>query len=281
MQFVQKSAPSTISCVFDVDGVPTELDSPPEVTITASDGTSIVTATSAKAAEGDQYDYRLAGQPALDVLKAVWTGELGGDPISVTTYVEVIGSVLFTVAQAKKRKAFQQRNRFTPLDIRIAHDLALEALQDACGVAFVQRRRAAALDGSGTTELVLPTPLTQSVTGISIEGTALDIDDLAAVKVYDAGILRRPTVWPRGYQNVEVDYVHGHRVPPQRIARAALLLAEHWLIESAIPDRATSLSTEDGTMQFLVTAGVRGAQFDIPEVNAAVQEYSWSEPSVG
>jgi hypothetical protein len=74
---------------------------------------------------------------------------------------------------------------------------------------------------------------------------------------------------------VIVGYEHGFDFPPARISRAAILLAKRWLVEGPIDDRATSLITEDGTFA-LTTPGLRGALFDLPEVNAAIEEYNYA-----
>lgn len=281
MQFVQQSSPSTIACVFDVDGASAALDAPPTLTVTNSDGVDLIADATATEAEG-AYTYLLlpSHTAALDLLTATWVGEHDGNDVEITTYVEVVGQRLFSVDQARRREALQDVGEFPDVEMRIAHDLTLEALQDACGVSFVPRRSRIRIDGSGQTGLILPKPLAREVTWIAINGTALTVEELEEVKTYDSGVLRRSSVWPCGLQNIEVDFVHGHSSPPARIAQAALRLAEHWLIETSIPDRATVLNTDQGSFA-LVTAGVRGAEFDIPEVNATVRAYAWKELGIG
>jgi hypothetical protein len=72
---------------------------------------------------------------------------------------------------------------------------------------------------------------------------------------------------------VTVGYEHGHSTPPMRIKRAALILAKRWITPGSADDRAINVSNETGTYA-LFQAGVRGHQFDVPEVQAAVDQYS-------
>jgi hypothetical protein len=52
-----------------------------------------------------------------------------------------------------------------------------------------------------------------------------------------------------------------------------MLLAKRVLVETKVSDRTTLRTTTDGTTEHLVTAGVRGMIFDVPECNAVVAEY--------
>jgi hypothetical protein len=73
-----------------------------------------------------------------------------------------------------------------------------------------------------------------------------------------------------------VVYVHGYPEPPLAIKRAVCLLARHYLIEDPtdIDYRATHKTTEMASWS-LITPGVRGAIFPIPEVNEIVSTYRY------
>jgi hypothetical protein len=73
--------------------------------------------------------------------------------------------------------------------------------------------------------------------------------------------------------NLTIGYEHGHDYPPERIRQAAMLLAKQWLSPTAIDDRAINMSNDTGTYA-LFQAGVRGHMFSIPEVQAAVDQYT-------
>ena len=80
--------------------------------------------------------------------------------------------------------------------------------------------------------------------------------------------------WSAGYGNGVVGYEHGYDRPPERIRRAALLLAKAWLVAGPVDDRAATFSSADGGTYGLVVEGRGSSPFGIPAVDAAVQEYS-------
>jgi hypothetical protein len=73
-----------------------------------------------------------------------------------------------------------------------------------------------------------------------------------------------------------VVYSHGYPEPPLAIKRAVCLLTRHYLIEDPtdIDFRATHKTTEMASWS-LITPGVRGAIFPIPEVNEIVSTYRY------
>lgn len=68
-----------------------------------------------------------------------------------------------------------------------------------------------------------------------------------------------------------VEYVYGYGEVPAQVSRAALELAAYMLRPSNRPVGATGESTDAGFIRF-TTAGRDGAT-DIPEVNAAIQQF--------
>jgi hypothetical protein len=70
--------------------------------------------------------------------------------------------------------------------------------------------------------------------------------------------------------NVVVGFEHGRDRPPERLRRAALLLAKVWLVSGPVDDRTSTLTSDGGTFS-LVTPGRGGSIFGVPEVDAAVQ----------
>lgn len=73
-----------------------------------------------------------------------------------------------------------------------------------------------------------------------------------------------------------VTYTHGYETSPLTIKRAVCLLTRHYLIEDPtdIDFRATSKTTELAAWS-LVTPGMRGAIFPVPEVNEIVAAYRY------
>ena len=272
-QRVLKDTNVTLNVFFQVDGADT--DPSPDaatVTITRDDGTAIVSAASATPSGTGGFLYTLsAGQnDRLDTLTARWTSALG----TLETTTEVVGGFLFTVAQARALNPLSDTVRYTTQRVLDARTMVETALEDACGVAFVPRYRRESVNGSGSTELGLAMPRVRAIRAGTLDGTALTVDELAAIVPSGPGIVYTANRWTRGFGNYQISYEHGYDTPPPRVSNAALLLARRYLVDSPVSDRATSLTTEDGTTQFLVTAGVRQAVFDIPEANAVVAQYA-------
>jgi hypothetical protein len=266
---ILKDTPATATVAFYGDGA---IVDPGVVTVTISreDGTVLV---AAGATGGAGATARTRALPtsltaSLDVLTLTWQSANAG---SLTTYVEVVGGFLFTEADARALKPLDNATTYPNADLLKARALAEAAIEDACRVAFVPRYAREKVDGTGTVDLLLPTPRPLTVVAASIDGTAIIPGD---VELYRDGRLYYRQGWTEGRKNVEVKWTHGYAVPPPRVGRAALLIAKRVLVDSAVSDRATSVVTDEGT-QFLVTAGVRQAVFDIPEANAVVDEYGY------
>lgn len=75
----------------------------------------------------------------------------------------------------------------------------------------------AKLDGDGGTDLFLPQLPLVEVTAVSVDGSALTVDDEITAKTLivenGPGILHRPSGWPVGRRNIEVTYRAGFVLP--------------------------------------------------------------------
>lgn len=273
MQRIVRGLSATLSHTFYSDGVATD-PSPDSatVTITRDNGTAVVTDAATTNAGTGVVTYTLtpAQTATLDILSVAWTATFGGQAQAFIDVVEVAGDVLFTVAQARALKPLDNTTTYTTQRILDARTMAETALEDACKVAFVPRYFRVTLDGRGSTDLLLPMVRPLTVTAATIDDAAVTVDD---VELYDDGRAYLPSGWTAGRRNVTITGTHGYQFPPPRVGRAALLLAKRFLVDSPVSDRATSMTTEDGTTQFLVTAGVRQAATDVPEANAVIDEY--------
>ena len=279
MDRVLVDTPATISNSWYSDGV---IADPGTTTIgiTAADGTVVQaagTATTGSGAAARTYALTTTHTANLDLLTVTWTTQNFGVAV---TYVEVVGGFLFSVADARAISPLNNTTTYPTAKIVAVRTLVEEAIEDACGVAFVPRYRRETLSGLGEPDLPLGRAQIRSVRTASIDGEALSSDDLELVLPHSTRYLNYENNWDTGYGNVIVGYEHGFDFPPARITRAALMLAKRWLVEGPIDDRATSLITEDGTFA-LVTPGLRGALFDVPEVNAAIEEYNYAGYQVG
>ncbi len=272
MDRILQNAGAVLTVTFTVDGVAAD-PSPDEATVivTGSDGTEIYNGAAADDGTGT-FDVVLtpAMTADLDTLTATWTLTYGSEPQVLVTTAEVVGGFLFTLAEARAIDPLQNTTKYTTAQIIAARTLAEQALEDVCGVAFVPRYGTETLDGTGGCNLLLSQPKVTAIRSVTINGAA--VADLTAFTARRTGFVNYTAAWPQGYGNVTVGYEHGWAVPPARVSRAALRLAKRWLVEGPVDDRATSLSSEDGTFA-LLTPGVSGVLFDIPEVVAVTQIY--------
>lgn len=182
----------------------------------------------------------------------------------------------FTPEEARAQEPALASEEAYPDELIDAMREAVEqALEHACGVAFVTRTATDERhDGPGSSDLLLDWPRVQDVSAASVGGSSITGDALTGLVPYRDGRVYYSGGWVSGRGNVLITYTHGYEAVPGRVKRAAIILTKRFLVQSPVNDRATQLVNSDGTTQWLVTAGVRDAIFDIPEANAVVEEYS-------
>lgn len=258
-------------------GDPISFAAPPKVTVVRhSDGATIIDGEEATKVEDGEETYWVLSLTAanlseVDLLTITWEGELEGDgEATYTTYAEVVGG--YIVSLAKVQGKLDATNEKTSAELFEAREVALRDIEAACGVAFRARYGKEAVDGTGHKRLKLRQPQLQQVLSVSIDGEELSAEELEALTVDPAGILIRETDWPEGASNVLVAYVHGFQGFPEA-ADLVRDLAAHRLSEYPTDwdERATSKHDEQGFTYTLVTAGVRGANFPLPSVNAFIK----------
>jgi hypothetical protein len=275
---VLQNTGATISVTFTVDGTATD-PSPAIATIgiVREDGTTLVAPATATTRTGvGVFTYQLTPTQAaqLDLLTVRWTATFSGNATVITDYVEIVGGFLFTLGYARTLKPLQDTVKYPTADVVAARTLAEMALEDACGVAFVPRYARETRTGDGTSDLLPKRPRPLSIITATLDGSTVtdavvdDEDGPGAATFYrDGG-------WGTTRRGVVLKYEHGYRSPPPRVGRAAAILAKRFLVDSPLNDRAINVVSDAGT-EFLVTAGVRDAVFDVPEANAVVQEYGY------
>lgn len=245
MQRIVQGRSATLTHTFYVDGDPE--DPTPDaatVTITRSDNTALYTNENTDDTGAGTVEFTLTPTDTalLDTLTVRWTATFGGQPQTFTDVVEVAGDVFFTLAELRAR--FQRPDEFTVAQLSDMRVLVETAIEDACGIAFVPRYAIGTADAYGN--------------------------------VTRRGLRRlRGTVTNSGVTAPRVGYEHGLDQPPPRIKQAALMLAKAWLTVGPIDDRTTILSSpEAGITATLAVPGRGGSNFGIPEVDAAVKQYS-------
>jgi hypothetical protein len=270
MDAVEQSTTPTVSFTYAEDGTPVN-PSPDSatVTVTRADGTALHTNAATTDGGTGIFRYVLSASDTslLDTLTLEW--HIGTQ--TFTTTVQVQGGFYFTIAEAK---ALTELASKSAADIAAGRTLAEQAFEHATGYTFVPRYTRQTLSAVHGTVLRLPKRPLRSIRAISettsLGGTpdTLTTTDYAAT---EDGIYR-PGTWTPGPNNVVVGYEYGADEPPERVKRAVLLLAKTWLTTGPIDDRATGIPTEGGTIP-LLTPGIRGSTFGIPEVDAVVEQY--------
>ena len=272
---ILKNTGGTIMLPLTVDGAATD-PSPDECTVTVTNaaGTTVVPETPATDTGTGTFSFNLtsAHTALLDTLTATWVYTRDGNEESLSTVHEVVGGFLFTVAEFRALgSAYANTSNYPTSAVVDMRTTVEQALEDACDVAFVPRYYRETFSGQGSTTTLLRWPKVTAVRTVTIDGNA--VTPVSSVVAVREGLAYYSSGWSAGYGNVTIGYEHGFPTPPMRMKRAGLLLAKRWLTPSAADDRAINMTNETGTYA-IMQAGVRGHLFDLPEVVAAVDQYS-------
>jgi hypothetical protein len=245
-------------------------------------GNTVVAAGTATAKAGTGastvYSYDLAIQTAVKRLTVTWTRTDTG--ASLTDQIDVVGGVLFTEAEAR---AFTVTGAQTPLSssttypdatICEARDRITDLFEQYCGVSFIPRSYHLEVGGSGGRTLDIPHHRAIEVLNCTIGGVAQTAAQILPLRNqrqlhHTANTFSSPS--DADPQNVHVTYEHGYTEPPLDIKRAALILLLREVVPSDMPDRAVSISTQDGTFR-LATPG-ENTPTGIPNVDEVLNRY--------
>jgi hypothetical protein len=294
---IARSMPGTLRHTFYAGDAetPLTLSGAPQVTVTTPDGAQVATGTATTDGVGG-WTFALAGQPDLTELTQTWTGTLPDDAGQVVEsgQVEICGGHFFSIRKGRDSDAdLSDTDRYTTADLIQARLEVEQECEWICAQAFVPRWRRLRVDGTGTSDLVLPDGGDEVRGGVLLRGVRavravtlfpragqagvpLTGQQLAALTIRTGGALRRTdgTVWPAGDSNVVVDVEYGADRPPDDLVRAALtrFRSRAQLTKTQIPDRAVSFTvTEMGTYRLSLPDAFRTG---IPEVDAAYGRYS-------
>lgn len=290
-QLILRSAADTLSLTVYSDGVIAD----PGVTtigVVTEDGTTIIaagTATSGTGAAARTKALTSSDTAALGRWTVTWVTTNHG---TLTTYAEVIGAHLFSIAEALSFDTMSAMSTAQPAAIAAARYRILEDFQAICGASFVPRWDRRVLDGTGNCKLFLPWLRVLSVIAIEYRErgaqtwTAFTADELADVVVTDTGAIERESlgVFTAGRRNWRVTYSYGWPAPPLPIQRAALQTAAYEMTQQQMNQRAISVTTPTGSEQ-LWTPGYSGRGLAIhmlPEVDRVLRlpEYNDRIPGI-
>jgi hypothetical protein len=187
-----------------------------------------------------------------------------------TDTLDVAGGEFFSIAQARSLKPLNNEIAYSDEQIAAARVAAETAIEDACGVAFVPRYFSATTYSACRQMNRKPflKPYLRAIRSASVNGVRQDI---SSVVVADDSAFWSYGSWPTGQLVIRGEW--GYDAPPPRVARAALLLAKHYLVESGISSRTMRHTNAAGESDIFVTEGRGGAVFPLPEANAVVEEY--------
>jgi hypothetical protein len=231
------------------------------VKVDRADGTEIVPSAAATNEGGGLYSVSLIGThtATLDLLTVTFDAT-GPDEQRVVT-AEVCGGRLFTLARARQKKPLNDTTKYTDAQLEQARIAAEDELEEACGYAFVPRYRRERVYHDGLATIRLEMRHVRQLRGVTVDDVALTADELEAVRF----IGPRTLAHVPGFSRIaDIAYEHGLDRPPGNGADTALLLARHFLVDSGVDARATSVTTDAGTLRL---AGW------VPEVEAFVRRH--------
>lgn len=293
---IARNAAGTLAHTFLVDETP--INAVGAVTYTALDALGVSVA-SGTATQGDPgtYSFVLSAQTALKALTVSWTGTIAGSATTQTTYAEICGDFLFSLAAARASDASLADTTKYPLADMLAARLEVETeCENICDRAFVPRYERAVLDGTGAGEVLLrmsqpdrsvaevrtirSVKMADSVDGTFTAFTAAQLADLAPTA--DGTLVRTGgDIFTEGRSNVIVEFEYGWDRPPPDLVREAKIRLRSVLNanKSGIPDRASSFSVAEGGTFRLDMPGP--FKTGIPTVDAAYGRYSRRSTGTG
>lgn len=278
---VLRGAPATIWLATYLDGVPTAPASAGTVTITDQDGTAVASGSATIANQRLEYTMTAAQAASSNLLTASWaTVVMGASPaVTLTSYHELVGDLLFTLGEARAfdNAALKSETLYPNDNVWAARDQIWDAFEDILGYPLGGRIQREVLGGDGDTSLWLRWPTTATVRAISERTastqtwTAYTAAELLDVLGSGRGKITRESLgyFTVGNNNIRITYEAGAVPIPRELRTAALMVARNQLVPSALPDRATSMTSELGTFQ-LSTPGVAPHWFGLPNVDSVL-----------
>jgi len=187
----------------------------------------------------------------------------------------------FTLAELRALPQVSDTLKYPDARCEAVADHMAAILEREVGTSFVGRVKSATLDGDGSTRVVMPSAhvlevLSVTVGGVTVTGETYTARD-GVLRRYPAGSTS-PSAWPAGVENIAVEWLDGYTaVPPADVREAMLRGTRAYLVStsssSVMDDRRTSMSTEQGTVQFVVPGNRNPTGY--PEVDAVIQ--AWAE----
>lgn len=247
-----------------------DADATVTVEVLRGDATQLVAPTIVSDVGVGEYQYVLAPLADVDRLTAIWRGAWGGVSQELRSELDVVGSHLFTIAQARAydRSALADTTNYPDAAIREARAGIADFFQEVCDQAFIPRYGVQEFSGGAADAVRIADENLVKILRVSNSGASLG---LSGITLGENGRVWRSAGWPAGYRNLRVEYEHGMTATPYRIHQAALMLARYELVNRDISDRTVSLSNELGAVRLSVPG--RDYPTGIPFVDSTLSRY--------
>jgi hypothetical protein len=245
-----------------------------------------VTSGTATHGTGGVYTFVLPPQTDVAALTVTWTGTFGGVVQSLQFAVDVVGALLFTLADLR---AFGPPNDLPLSDTSKYPDQVLadsraritDLFRRCCGVSFIPRYDHWEFDSYYQTTLYLPARRVTKLLSVTVGGVPLSPTDLAACVIQPNGQLYHSNTffgfWSGWQRNgIQVEYEHGWQQPPPEITRIGMQLARYELTASQLADRFISMSNEFGVVRQAQPSSKNPT--GIPVIDATLCRYDQTTP---
>jgi hypothetical protein len=182
----------------------------------------------------------------------------------------------FTLAELRALPDMDDGARYTDARCLAAAAYVTSIIERECDTSFIARTVTDEPHDGGVYSIPLDKRFVISVTsakvnGVTVTGTLSVVHGV--LERYASATANLPTFWACGRRNVLVTYQAGYSsTPPSDIKEAALQATRARLLtmdsQAGIEDRRTSLSTDQGTINYVIAGENRPTGY--PEVDAVI-----------
>jgi hypothetical protein len=284
-----KGTSVTVTETFSVDGAPTDLDSGvPVIHAFFPDGTELTPQPTASNSwtgrTTGQYRVVLAAQPEVTYLDPItWTGMIGGQQQTLSSRVEWVGGLLFTLDAMRKVRVgndtpFTDATKFSDAKLQEARTAVLDEFEQILGFSPVLRRTLETHNGNGSRQLSVYKAKPDNLISVTVDGASRATSEFTLSR---EGIL----TWVNGWfpctqpQNVVLEYSHGWGYVRGRGSAMAMAVAAKWLQPSQFSGATTVVTPDGASYNFDAAGQVTQAgtirHFGVPEIDAWLNR--WTE----
>jgi len=275
-------------------------DAAPAYTVVNAEGVTVTSGTAALTTAAPieaSFALTAAELPLRDLLTVTWSYNVSGQPVAVTSTIDVCDSRLFPSSDWGQFND-KQITAATPAELEQARMDAEDFLERECGCAFTGRyeselwllsseRPGIGLSGFGrrsrnqialrkpfvsvirsiTRAWVDPTDNTVGTHALNLEYVQLDAHT-STIHVHPDPTDQYGGLWGE----LTIGYEHGK--PMADVRRICLILARYRAINGPLERRSQSMQLEGGGSIALLTPGMAASVTGIPEVDTFIERYN-------